>query len=333
MKKIAINGFGRIGRLILRRIVEIDTKEIQVVAINDLTSASVLKDLFKYDSAHGTFKGTVETRGEDKLVINGREIQIFAERDPENLPWGKLGIDLVFESTGFFTSREGSEKHLKAGAKKVLISAPAGNDVKTIVYNVNHEQITSEDKIISAASCTTNALAPLVHFLDKKFGISHGFMTTVHAYTADQKLQDSPHRDLRRARAAAFNIVPSSTGAAKAIGLVVPSLTGKLDGIAIRVPVITGSFVDLSVELKSNPTIEEINAEMKRVENESFQYNEDQIVSSDIINNTHGSIFDATLTKFVDVNGKRLYKVYTWYDNESSFVAQYVRVALHFAKK
>ncbi|WP_215737904.1 type I glyceraldehyde-3-phosphate dehydrogenase [Mesomycoplasma hyorhinis] len=333
MKKIAINGFGRIGRLILRRILELNTKELEVVAINDLTSAPVLKHLFKYDSAHGTFQGTVEAVGDDKLVVNGHEIKIFAQRDPENLPWGELGVDLVVESTGFFASKEGSEKHLKAGAKKVLVSAPAGNDVKTIVYNVNHDTITSEDKILSAASCTTNALAPLVHFLDKKFGISHGFMTTVHAYTADQRLQDSPHKDLRRARAAAYNIVPSSTGAAKAIGLVVPSLTGKLDGIAIRVPVITGSFVDLSVELKSNPSVEEVNAEMKRVQNESFQYNEDQVVSSDIVNNTYGSIFDATLTKFIDVNGKRLYKLYAWYDNESSFVAQYVRVALHFAKK
>ncbi|CNS18111.1 glyceraldehyde-3-phosphate dehydrogenase%2C type I [Salmonella enterica subsp. enterica serovar Typhimurium str. DT104] len=218
---------------------------------------------------------------------------------------------MVVECTGFFASKSGASQHLEAGAKKVIISAPAGNDVKTIVYNVNCDTITEDDRILSSASCTTNALAPLVNALDKEFGINHGFMTTIHAYTADQRLQDAPHGDLRRARAAGVNLVPSSTGAAKAIGLVVPSLTGKLDGIAIRVPVITGSFVDLSVELKSNPSIEEINQKMREYANESFAYCDEPIVSSDIIGDRHGSIFDATLTKYIEANGKRLYKLYT----------------------
>ncbi|MDW2829517.1 type I glyceraldehyde-3-phosphate dehydrogenase [Mesomycoplasma ovipneumoniae] len=336
MKKIAINGFGRIGRLALRQLLDLKDENLEVVAINDLTDASVLAHLFKYDSAQGRFSGTVSVlKEEDKnyLVINDKKIRVFSEREPEMLPWGQLEIDLVLECTGRFASKAGATLHLDAGAKKVLVSAPAGSDVKTIVHNVNCHTIDENDKILSSASCTTNALAPLVNALDKEFGISHGFMTTVHAYTADQRIQDAPHKDLRRARAAAVNLVPSSTGAAKAIGLVVPSLTGKLDGIAIRVPVITGSFVDLSVELKSSPSIEEVNKAMKKYESESFAYCDEPIVSSDIIGDTHGSVFDATLTKFVEVDGKRLYKLYTWYDNESSFVAQFVRVIRYFIQK
>ncbi|MCN0157779.1 type I glyceraldehyde-3-phosphate dehydrogenase [Mesomycoplasma ovipneumoniae] len=336
MKKIAINGFGRIGRLALRQLLDLKDENLEVVAINDLTDASVLAHLLKYDSAQGRFSGTVSVlKEEDKnyLVINDKKIHVFSEKDPEMLPWGQLEIDLVLECTGRYASKAGATLHLNAGAKKVLVSAPAGSDVKTIVHNVNCHTIDENDKILSSASCTTNALAPLVNALEKEFGISHGFMTTVHAYTADQRIQDAPHKDLRRARAAAVNLVPSSTGAAKAIGLVVPSLTGKLDGIAIRVPVITGSFVDLSVELKSSPSIEELNKAIKKYESESFYYCDEPIVSSDIIGDTHGSIFDATLTKFVEVDGKRLYKLYTWYDNESSFVAQFVRVIRYFIQK
>ncbi|MDF9627542.1 type I glyceraldehyde-3-phosphate dehydrogenase [Mesomycoplasma ovipneumoniae] len=336
MKKIAINGFGRIGRLALRQLLDLKDENLEVVAINDLTDAPVLAHLFKYDSAQGRFSGTVSVlKEEDKnyLVINDKKIRVFSEKDPEMLPWGQLEIDLVLECTGRYASKAGATLHLNAGAKKVLVSAPAGNDVKTIVHNVNCHTVDENDKILSSASCTTNALAPLVNALEKEFGISHGFMTTVHAYTADQRIQDAPHKDLRRARAAAVNLVPSSTGAAKAIGLVVPSLTGKLDGIAIRVPVITGSFVDLSVELKSSPSIEELNKAIKKYESESFYYCDEPIVSSDIIGDTHGSIFDATLTKFVEVDGKRLYKLYTWYDNESSFVAQFVRVIRYFIQK
>ncbi|MGY6171842.1 type I glyceraldehyde-3-phosphate dehydrogenase [Candidatus Mycoplasma pogonae] len=331
MKKIAINGFGRIGRLVFRTLLKTAANEVEVVAINDLTSPKILAHLLKYDSAHGRFDGTVEST-DTSLIVNGKEIKVYAERDPENLPWGQLGVDVVVEATGFFTSKEGSEKHLKAGAKKVLISAPASGDLKTVVFNVNHEILTPSDQIVSAASCTTNALAPLVHFMDKKWGIEKGYMTTIHAYTADQRLQDAPHNDLRRARAAAFNLVPSTTGAAKAIGLVVPSLNGKLDGIALRVPVITGSFVDLVLELKHDATEAEINAYMKENVSESFGYTDEPIVSADIIGETHGSIFDATLTKVMEVNGKRLYKLYTWYDNELSYVNQYVRVLRYFAK-
>lgn len=332
MKKIAINGFGRIGRLVLRRFLEVKNNDIQIVAINDLTDVKILAHLFKFDSAHGQFQGSVETLVEGNknfLVINGHKILALAEADPKKLPWKQLEIDVVAESTGRFTSKEAAQQHIDAGAKKVVISAPAGNNIKTIVYNVNHNTLTPEDTIISAASCTTNALAPVVNVLEREFGISHGYMTTVHAYTADQRIQDAPHSDLRRARAAAANIVPSSTGAAKAIGLVIPSLSGKMDGFALRVPVITGSFVDLSIVLKKQPTVEEINAAMKKYENESFLYNTFQLVSSDIIGDRHGSIFDATLTKIItSPEGERLYKVFSWYDNEFSFVSQYVRLLI-----
>ncbi|UVD81442.1 type I glyceraldehyde-3-phosphate dehydrogenase [Mycoplasma iguanae] len=329
MKKIAINGFGRIGRLVFRVLSK--SSDVEVVAINDLTNPKTLAHLLKYDTAHGRFEGTVET-SEDGLIVNGKTIKIFAERDPQNLPWKELGVDVVVESTGFFTSKDGAAKHIEAGAKKVLISAPATGGVKTVVYNVNHEKLSAEDTIVSAASCTTNALAPVVHFLDKEYKIVKGYMSTIHAYTADQRLQDAPHSDLRRARAAGANIVPSSTGAAKAIGLVVPSLEGKMDGIAVRVPVITGSFVDLVVELEKTPSVEEINALMKKNASDSFAYCDEPIVSSDIVRETHGSIFDATLTKSMTVDGKTIYKLYTWYDNESSYVNQYVRVLKHLAK-
>ncbi|WP_033161000.1 type I glyceraldehyde-3-phosphate dehydrogenase [[Mycoplasma] collis] len=330
MKKIAINGFGRIGRLVFRTIWQSKKDKLEIVAINDLTDAKTLAHLLKYDSAHGIFKADIKEEN-GSLVVDGKKIQILAERDPEQLPWKSLGIDVVVESTGFFTSKEGSEKHIKAGAKKVLISAPASGDLKTVVYNVNHNVLTKNDVIASAASCTTNALAPVVNVLDKEFGLTRGYMTTVHAYTSDQRLQDAPHSDLRRARAAATNIVPTSTGAAKAIGLVVPNLTGKLDGIALRVPVITGSFVDLVVELKSSPTVAEINEAMKKNANESFAYVDAPIVSSDIIGASEGSLFDAQLTKVISVDNKNLYKIYTWYDNETSYVHQFVRILVYFA--
>lgn len=324
--KVAINGFGRIGRLSFRRM--FNDKNIEIVAINDLTNAKTLAHLLKYDTAHRMMNAAVTYNKEtnNEIIVNGRKIPVFAEKDPINLPWGKLGIDVVVESTGFFTDKEGAEKHLKAGAKKVVISAPAKGDIPTVVYNVNHSILKNTDKIVSAASCTTNALAPMANVLEKKFGVVSGLMNTIHAYTADQRLQDAPHSDLRRARAASASIVPSTTGAAKAIGLVLPQLQGKLHGLAVRVPTITGSLVDLSVELKKQPSIEEINNAMKEAANESFAYLEDEIVSSDIIGDNHGSLFDPFLTMALDVDGKKTYKVFTWYDNESSYVSQLVRV-------
>lgn len=324
--KVAINGFGRIGRLSFRRM--FNDKNIEIVAINDLTNAKTLAHLLKYDTAHRMMNAAVTYNKEtnNEIIVNGRKIPVFAEKDPINLPWGKLGIDVVVESTGFFTDKEGAEKHLKAGAKKVVISAPAKGDIPTVVYNVNHSILKNTDRIVSAASCTTNALAPMANVLEKKFGVVSGLMNTIHAYTADQRLQDAPHSDLRRARAASASIVPSTTGAAKAIGLVLPQLQGKLHGLAVRVPTITGSLVDLSVELKKQPSIEEINNAMKEAANESFAYLEDEIVSSDIIGDNHGSLFDPFLTMALDVDGKKTYKVFTWYDNESSYVSQLVRV-------
>lgn len=332
-KKIAINGFGRIGRLVFRQIFELGLEnKLNIVAINDLTSAKTLAHLLKYDSAQGRFKGTV-THTENSIVVNGKEIKVYAERDPQNLPWGELGIDVVVESTGFFTSKEGAEKHIIAGAKKVAISAPATGDVKTIVYSVNDDKLTSNDVIISGASCTTNCLAPVVKAIDDKFGIISGLMTTVHGYTGDQRLVDAPHSDLRRARSAGVNIVPSSTGAAKAIGLVLPHLKGKLDGMAMRVPVVTGSVVDFVFELKNDATVEEINAAVKANSSASLEYVEDPIVSSDIIGATAGSLFDAALTKeIIKEDGKKLYKVISWYDNETSYVSQFVRTLEKFSK-
>ena len=324
--KVAINGFGRIGRLAFRQF--IGNKKVEVVAINDLTSAKTLAHLLKYDSAHRKCEAKISNT-ENEIVVNGKRIPVYAEKDPASLPWKKLGIDVVIESTGRFVDAEGASKHLEAGAKKVVISAPAKGDIPTVVYNVNHKILKASDKIVSAASCTTNALAPMAKALHENFTIKSGLMNTIHAYTADQRLQDAPHSDLRRARAAAVSIVPSTTGAAKAIGLVLPELKGKLHGLAVRVPTITGSLVDLSVELEKQPTVEQINAVMKKASNESFDYLEDEIVSSDIIGDNHGSVFDPFLTMALDVDGKKTYKVFTWYDNESSYVSQLVRVVTY----
>lgn len=331
MKKIAINGFGRIGRLVLRRLVELNNKDLVVVAVNDLTDAKTLAHLLKFDTAFGELKADVKVEG-DSLFLNGNEIKVFAEKDPENLPWGELGIDLVLECTGRFVKREGASKHLKAGAKKVVISAPAGSDVKTIVYNVNHETLTAQDDIISGASCTTNCLAPVVKVLVDNFGIKSGFMTTIHSYTGDQNIQDAPHRDLRRARAAAQNMVPTTTGAAKAIGLVVPEAAGILDGSAVRVPTITGSLVDLTLVLDKQPTVDEINAAFAKAANETLKYETNPIVSSDVIGSTYGSIFDPELTSVKSTKDGNLYKLFSWYDNEMSYVCQLVRTVDYFAK-
>lgn len=332
MKKIAINGFGRIGRLVFRQIYQLGLeKELKVVAINDLTSSSTLAHLLKYDSTHGRFNGKVESK-EGKLNVNGQEIVVTAQRNPEDLPWKELEIDVVVESTGFFTSREGAEKHIKAGAKKVAISAPAKGGVKTIVYSVNDNELNSSDTIISGASCTTNCLAPIAKAIHDKFTITSGLMTTVHSFTGDQRLVDAPHSDLRRARAGASNIIPTSTGAAAAIGLVLPSLSGKLDGMAMRVPTLTGSVVDLTFELEKNATIEDINNAVKAQASESLEYVTDPIVSSDVIGSTAGTLFDAALTKEIsNANGKKLYKIISWYDNETSYVSQFVRTLKKFA--
>lgn len=330
MTKIAINGFGRIGRLAFRRL--FDEKNVEIFAINDLTEAKTLATLLELDSAQGGWKRGKISSEEGFIIVDGKKINVYAQKDPTELPWGKLGIDVVVESTGFFADRAGASKHLTAGSKKVLISAPAkGTDVKTIVYNVNHKEIKKEDTIISGASCTTNCLAPMAKVLDEKFGIEKGYMTTVHAVTNDQRLLDLAHDDLRRARAAFSNIVPTKTGAAAAVALVLPQLEGRFDGMALRVPTITGSIVDLAVELKKTTTVEEINNAMKAAVSETFGYNTQPIVSSDIIGETHGSIFDATLTKIIERDGKQLVKVYAWYDNEMSYVSQMVRTLLYFA--
>ncbi|BAC44610.1 type I glyceraldehyde-3-phosphate dehydrogenase [Malacoplasma penetrans] len=329
MIKVAINGFGRIGRLALRRIFDV-CKNVEIVAINDLTDAKTLCHLLKYDTAHRTFKGKLSYDENNNLIIDGKKIPILAEKDPANLPWAKLGVDIVVESTGRFVDEEGASKHLKAGAKKVIISAPAKGNIPTVVYNVNHQTLKATDKIVSAASCTTNALAPVANVLSKEFGIKWGFMNTIHSYTADQRLQDAPHSDLRRARAAAMSIVPTSTGAAKAIGLVLPELNKKMHGMALRVPTITGSLVDITVELEKDTTVEEIHKAMKKAANETLEYCEDPIVSTDIIGNTHGSIFDPGLSMELETNGKKTFKLFTWYDNEYSYVAQFVRVLEYF---
>lgn len=328
--KVGINGFGRIGRLAFRRIQEVDG--IEVVAINDLTDAAMLAHLLKYDTTQGRFNGEVEL-GEGEFIVNGKAVKILANPNPEELPWGELGVDIVLECTGFFTSKEGAEKHLKGGAKKVVVSAPAGKDVPTIVYNVNHETLTGDETVISGASCTTNCLAPMAKALNDNFGIQEGLMETIHAYTGDQNTLDAPHRkgDFRRARAAAENIIPNSTGAAKAIGLVIPELNGKLDGSAQRVPVPTGSLTELITVLDKDVTVEEINKAMKEASNESYGYTEEQLVSSDIVGITYGSLFDATQTKVMDVDGKQLVKTVSWYDNEMSYTCQLVRTLEYFA--
>lgn len=329
--KVAINGFGRIGRLVYRQI--FDMQGIEVVAINDLTSPKVLAHLLKYDTAQGRFNAEVKAT-ENSIAVNGDDIKIYAQKDPSQIPWGQHNVDVVLECTGFFTDKEKASAHLKAGAKKVVISAPATGDLKTIVFNVNHDILDGSETIISCASCTTNCLAPMADVLDKKFGIVSGLMTTIHAYTNDQNTQDAPHPkgDLRRARAAAQNIVPNSTGAAKAIGLVLPQLKGKLDGTAQRVPVLTGSLTELTTILAKKVTAEEINTAMKAAANESYGYNEDEIVSSDIIGMTYGSLFDATQTKVLTVGDAQLVKTVSWYDNEMSYVSQLVRSVNYFAK-
>lgn len=330
--KVAITGFGRIGRLALRQIEK--AHGIEVVAVNDLTPAEMLLHLFKYDSTQGRFQGTAELK-DDAIVVNGKEIRVFANPNPEELPWGELGVDVVLECTGFFTNKTKAEAHIRAGARKVVISAPGGNDVKTVVYGVNQDILDGSETVISAASCTTNCLAPMAAVLQKEFGVVEGLMTTIHAYTGDQNTLDAPHRkgDLRRARAAALNIVPNSTGAAKAIGLVIPELNGKLDGSAQRVPVATGSLTELVSILERPVTKEEINAAMKAAASESYGYNEDQIVSSDVVGIEYGSLFDATQTRVMTVGGKQLVKTVAWYDNEMSYTCQLVRTLEYFAGK
>ena len=328
--KVAINGFGRIGRLVYRQIY--DMKGIDVVAINDLTSPAVLAHLLKYDSAQGRFGQDVKAT-ENSIVVNGDDVKIYAQKDPAQIPWAQHDVDVVIECTGFFTDKAKAEAHITAGAKRVVISAPATGDLKTIVFNVNHQILDGSETIISCASCTTNCLAPMAKTLNDSFGIVTGIMSTIHAYTNDQNTLDAPHpkNDLRRARAAAANIVPNSTGAAKAIGLVLPELKGKLDGGAQRVPVITGSVTELYSILGKKVTTEEVNAAMKAASNESFGYNEDEIVSSDIIGTSFGSLFDATQTKVMQMGDSQMVKTVSWYDNEMSYVSQLVRTVHHFA--
>lgn len=331
--KVAINGFGRIGRLAFRLMNE--DPDFEIVALNDLTDAATLAYLLKYDTAQGRYMHDKITVDGDSIVVDGKPVKVYAQRDPEELPWGELGVEVVLECTGFFTSKEKAEKHIKAGAKKVVISAPAKGDLKTIVYNVNHLDLDGTETVVSGASCTTNCLAPIAQVLDEEFGIVKGFMTTVHAYTNDQNTLDAPHSKgikARRGRAAAGNIVPTSTGAAVAVGLVLPNLLGKLDGGALRVPTITGSCVDLVVELKQNVTKEQINAAVKARANESLGYTEDPIVSSDTIGMKYGTLFDALSTKVMEVDGKQLVKILTWYDNEMSYTAQMIRTMKFLAE-
>ena len=326
--KIAINGFGRIGRLAFRQVY--DDSDIEVVAINDLTDTKTLAHLLKYDTAQGRFLDDRITCTEDDIVVDGKNIRVYKESDPEKLPWEELDVDVVLECTGFFTSKDKAMKHIIAGAKKVIISAPAGEDVKTIVYNVNHEELDGDEKIISAASCTTNCLAPVAKVLNDNFKIRTGFMSTIHAYTNDQATLDIPHKkgfQSRRGRAAASNIVPTSTGAASAIGKVLPNLEGKLDGIAMRVPVTTGSVIDLSLELEEKTTEDEINSMFLNNESETIKGTFDPIVSSDIISSTYGAVVDLSLTKVLEVDGKQLVKIIAWYDNEMGYSAQMVRTA------
>ena len=330
--KVAINGFGRIGRLAFRQM--FGTEGYDIIAINDLTSPKMLAHLLKYDSTQGRYeKSDSVCAGEDSITVNGEEIRIYAEPDANNCPWGELDVDVVLECSGFYTSKEKAQAHINAGAKKVVISAPAGNDLPTIVYNVNHDSLTKEDQIISAASCTTNCLAPMAKALNDLAPIKSGIMCTIHAYTGDQMTLDGPQRkgDLRRSRAAAINIVPNSTGAAKAIGLVIPELSGKLIGAAQRVPTPTGSTTILNAVVEGNVTVDDINAAMKAASNESFEYNEDEIVSSDIIGMTYGSLFDATQTMVIPLdNGTTQVQVVSWYDNENSYTSQMVRTIKYF---
>ena len=328
--KVAINGFGRIGRLAFRQM--FGAEGYEVVAINDLTSPKMLAHLLKYDSSQGKYAlADKVSAGEDSITVDGKTLKIYKEPDANNCPWGELGVDVVLECSGFYTSKDKAQAHINAGAKKVVISAPAGNDLPTIVYNVNHNTLTKEDKIISAASCTTNCLAPMAKALNDLAGIKSGIMSTIHAYTGDQMILDGPQRkgDLRRSRAGAVNIVPNSTGAAKAIGLVIPELNGKLIGSAQRVPTPTGSTTILVATVEKSVTKDEINAAMKAAATESFGYNEEEIVSSDIVGSTYGSIFDATQTM---VGADNLVQVVSWYDNENSYTSQMVRTIKYFAE-
>ena len=332
--KVAINGFGRIGRLAFRQM--FGAEGYEVVAINDLTSPKMLAHLLKYDSSQGKYAlAETVSAGEDSITVDGKTIKIYAEKDAKDLPWGELGVDVVLECTGFYTSKEKASAHLAAGAKKVVISAPAGNDLPTIVYNVNHTTLKKEDTVISAASCTTNCLAPMAKALNDYMPIESGIMCTIHAYTGDQMILDGPQRkgDLRRSRAGAVNIVPNSTGAAKAIGLVIPELNGKLIGAAQRVPTPTGSTTILNAVVKGEATVDGINAAMKAAATESFGYNTDEIVSSDIVGMRFGSLFDATQTMVVNLgNGTSQVQVVSWYDNENSYVSQMVRTIKYFAE-
>lgn len=331
--KVAINGFGRIGRLALRRMLEKET-ELEVVAVNDLTDNDDLAYLLKYDTAQGRFPYDVEAKN-DAIVVDGKEIKAYAEKDASKLPWGDLGIDIVLECTGFYASAEKSQAHLDAGAKRVLISAPvkasgaAVDNTKTIVYGVNQDSIDGNDKIISAASCTTNCLAPMANVLNKNYGIDSALMSTIHAYTSTQVLQDSPGG--RKNRAGAQNAIPASTGAAKAVGKVIPELDGKIDGTAVRIPTITGSMTELYSVLNKKVTVEEVNAAMKEASNEAFLYNEDEIVSSDVIGVPAGSIFDATQTNIIEGSKGQLVKTVAWYDNEYGFVSNMVRTLEYFS--
>ena len=334
MIKVAINGFGRIGRLVFRIMEE--NPNLEVVAINDLTDPEQLAYLLKYDTSHRTYMKDEISADEKNIIVKGRKIPVYAEMDPANLPWKELGIDEVFECTGKFTEKEKAMAHITAGAKKVIISAPAKGELKTIVYNVNHKTLAGTEKVISAASCTTNCLAPVLDVLDRKFGVERGFMTTVHAYTNDQSILDIAHKKghmARRGRAGAANIVPSSTGAATAIGLVLPKLKGKLAGGALRVPTTTGSVVDLTVKLKKNVTVEEVNKAFEKSQNETIKITYDPIVSSDVIGTREGAIVDGLLTTVLDDNGEQLVKVVAWYDNEMGYSAQMVRVAEYLGKK
>ena len=332
--KVAINGFGRIGRLAFRQM--FGAEGYEVVAINDLTSPKMLAHLLKYDSSQGKYAlAETVSAGEDSITVDGKTIKIYAEKDAKDLPWGELGVDVVLECTGFYTSKEKASAHIAAGAKKVVISAPAGNDLPTIVYNVNHKTLKKEDTVISAASCTTNCLAPMAKALNDYMPIESGIMCTIHAYTGDQMILDGPQRkgDLRRSRAGAVNIVPNSTGAAKAIGLVIPELNGKLIGAAQRVPTPTGSTTILNAVVTGEATVDGINAAMKAAATESFGYNTDEIVSSDIVGMRFGSLFDATQTMVVNLgNGTSQVQVVSWYDNENSYVSQMVRTIKYFAE-
>lgn len=334
MVKVAINGFGRIGRLVFR-LMDNDP-ELEVVAINDLTDAEQLAYLLKYDTSHGNYKLDEVGFNGDKLVVSGKEIPVYAETDPSLLPWGSLGVDVVFECTGKFTSLEKASAHITAGAKKVIISAPAKGDLKTIVYNVNHDTLDGSETVISAASCTTNCLAPVLNVIEKEFGVEKGYMTTVHAYTNDQATLDIAHKKgikARRGRACGANIVPTSTGAASAIGKVIPVLEGKLDGMAMRVPVTTGSVVDLTLELKKNVTAEEVNEAFKNNQNETIKFTMDPIVSSDVIGSHYGAVVDGLSTSVLESDGKQLVKVVAWYDNEMSYSSQMVRTAKYLMNK